>query len=97
MSRGASTGSMLPSLSNLMPGSSQEGPTQMETDQGYEPTHDKPPPEPPAPIRHLMTQRPGDDRLVKDRRRRYNELQAIFERRCSLVPEQLWPDMEQPP
>ena len=70
----------------------------METDQGYDPLHDNPIQDDPLPpTRHLLTQRPGDDRMVEDHRRRLNERQATFERRCKAVLRQLWPGMEDSP
>lgn len=102
MSRGASTSTTVPSTSSMPPpagGSSQGEPFPMDTDQGYDPSHDTIPPVLPqaAPIRHLMTRRPGDDRFVEERRQRLNERQALFERQCSSVVDALWPGMEQPP
>ena len=94
-SRGASTSTSMPRTTELPPSTSGATPTPMETDQGYNPLQDNPIQDDPLPpTRHLLTQRPGDDRMVEDHRRQLNERQAIFERRCKAVLRQLWPEME---
>ena len=93
MSRGASSSMSMPRTTELPSSTSRDMPPPMETDQGYDPTYDDPPP----PICHLLARRPGDDRMIEDHRRRLNEKQADFERRCAGVLQRLWPGMEQTP
>ena len=53
MSRGASTSTSMPRTTELPPSTSSDLPTPMETDQGYDPTYNDPPPEMTSNLRRL--------------------------------------------